>query len=108
KFADQSMCCGAGILVDQDVHGLGDVVEKFTGDQPDGGANLPQRSVIVGVGPPFAMLRCSRIMRDRTAVGSASASLTAARRIERQRPLWPRPATYRCIATKRNSMGRLC
>src|SRR5262245_28131275 len=35
-------------VVSQDVRDVGDVVEKFTGDP----RNLPQWSVIVGVGPP--------------------------------------------------------
>ena len=41
----------------------GDVVEKFTGAPPGAGGNLPQRSVIVGVGPPFtsADLRAGRL-----------------------------------------------
>src|SRR5262249_50859872 len=35
-----------------DLRDVGDVVEKFTGDPPGCGGNLPQRSVIIGVGPP--------------------------------------------------------
>ena len=34
------------ILVGQYVRDVGDVVEKFTGDPPGAGGNLPQRSVI--------------------------------------------------------------
>jgi hypothetical protein len=42
-----------GILVGQDVRDVGDVVEKFTAAPPGcPGGNLPQRNVIVGVGPP--------------------------------------------------------
>jgi hypothetical protein len=43
----------AGILVGQDVRDVGDVVEKFTGAPRGAGGNLPQRSVIIGVGPPL-------------------------------------------------------
>ena len=32
---------------------VGDMVQKFTGPPPGAGGNLPQRSVIVAVGPPF-------------------------------------------------------
>jgi hypothetical protein len=40
-----------GLSVSQDARDVGDVVEKFTGDPPGAGGNLPPRSVIVGVGP---------------------------------------------------------
>jgi hypothetical protein len=48
----------ARILVRQDVCDVGDVVEKFTCALCPG--NLPQRSVIVGVGPPFYIGRLQR------------------------------------------------
>jgi hypothetical protein len=37
-----------------------DVAEKFAGDPPGGGGDLPPRSVIVGVGPPVSLGRRSR------------------------------------------------
>ena len=57
SFSEQATAAAARLfagsnsgVVGQDVRDVGDAVEKFTGDPPGAEGNLPQRSVIVGLG----------------------------------------------------------